>query len=199
MSWVSFSCVLRLYGTSNNCTVAKLYPILCNPMDCSTPGFPSPEACSDSCPLGQWCHPTISSSVTLFSSCPQYFPASGSFPGSWLFASGDQSMGASAVASVLSMNIQGWFPLGLANLISLLSKGLSGVFSSTTVWKHQWTQWRPYMCRKLHEAENYLETLTSIVLRALLIPIALRIYLINYWFISCEHCPSPSPRQFRNH
>ena len=100
------------------------------------PGFPvlplSPGACSNSCPLSRWCHPTISSSVAPFSSSPQSFPASGSFPMSWLFASGDQSIGASV--SVLPMNIQGWFPLGLTGLISLLEKG---VFSNTTVWKHQ--------------------------------------------------------------
>ena len=95
---------------------------------------PSPGVYSNSCPLSWWCHPTFSSSVALFSSCPQYFPASGSFPKSRLFASGDQSIGASA--SILPMNIQSWFPLGLNGLISLLSKGLSRVFSSTTVWKH---------------------------------------------------------------
>ena len=72
-----------------------------------------------------------------FSSCPQSFPASGSFPVSWFFASGGQNIGASASASVLPMNIQGWFPLGLTDLISLLSKGLSRVFSSTKIWKHQ--------------------------------------------------------------
>ena len=94
----------------------------------------SPRVCSNSCPLSQWCHPTISSSVTLFSSCPQSFPASGSFPISRLFASGYQSIGASA--SVLPMNIEGWFPLWLIGLI-LQSKGLSRVFSSTTVWKYQ--------------------------------------------------------------
>ena len=88
---------------------------------------------SDSCPLCWWCHPTIASSVSPFSSCPQSFQASGSFPKSQLFASVDQGIGASA--SVLPMNIQGWFPLGLASLISLLSKGLSRVFSSTTVEK----------------------------------------------------------------
>ena len=83
----------------------------------------SPGACSNSCPLSWWCHPTISSSVTPFSSCFQSFPASGSFPMSQLFTSGGQSVGASASASVLnSMNIQGWFPLGLTGLISLLSK-----------------------------------------------------------------------------
>ena len=97
---------------------------------------PSPTlgACSNSCPLSQWCHTTISSSVTLFS-CPQSFPASGSFSMSQVFASGDQSIGVSA--SVLPMNIQGWFLLGLTGLISLQSKGLSRVFSNTTVQKHQ--------------------------------------------------------------
>ena len=97
----------------------------------------SPGVCSNSHPLSPWCHPTISSSVSPFSSCLQSFPASGSFPVSWLFKSGDQSIGASALASVLPMNIQDWFPLGLIGLISLLSKGFSNVFSSTTIRKHQ--------------------------------------------------------------
>ena len=82
----------------------------------------SPGICSDSCLLSQWCYLTISSSAAPFSCCLQSFPASGSFPVSWLFASGDQSFGASA--SVLPINIQGWFPLGLTSLISLQSKGL---------------------------------------------------------------------------
>ena len=90
---------------------------------------PSPGAYPNSCPSSWWCHPTISSSVTLFSSCPQSSPVSGSFPMSQLFASGGQRIGASISASILSMNIQGWFPLGLTGLISLLSKGLSRVFS----------------------------------------------------------------------
>jgi len=81
--------------------------------------------------------PTISSSLTLFSSCPQSFPASGSFPMSQLFVPSGQNIGASASAPALPMSIQGWFPLGLTGLILLLSKGLSRVFSSTTVWKHQ--------------------------------------------------------------
>ena len=92
------------------------------------------RVCSNSCSLSQWCHPTISSSVAPFPSFPQSSPASGYFPMSELFASGDQSIEASA--SVLPINIQGWFPLGLTDLISLLSKGLSRVFSSTLVWKH---------------------------------------------------------------
>ena len=103
------------------------------------PPFPSPtrRVYSNSCPLSQWCHPTISSSVIPFSSCPQSFPASGSFPMNQLFTSDGQSIGASSSASVLPMNIQGWFPLGLTDLISLQSKGLSRVFSNTTVQKHQ--------------------------------------------------------------
>ena len=97
---------------------------------------PSPRVCSNSCPLSWWYYPTISSSVAHFS-CPQSFPTSGSFPVSQLFASGGQSIGASTSASVLPMCIQGWFPLVLAGLVSLLSKGLSRVFFNTTVWKHQ--------------------------------------------------------------
>ena len=98
---------------------------------------PTPVAYSNSCPFSWWCHPTISSSVITFSSCLQSFPASGSFQMSQFFPSGGRSIGASASASVLPMNIQGWFPLGLTGLISLQSKGLSRVFSSTTVQKHQ--------------------------------------------------------------
>ena len=98
---------------------------------------PTPRACSNSCPLSRWCHPTISSSVVPFSSCLQSFPASGSFPMSQLFASGGQSIGASASASALPKSIQDWFLLGLTGLISLQSKGLSRVLSNTTVQKHQ--------------------------------------------------------------
>ena len=99
--------------------------------------FTISQTCSNSCPLSQWCHPTISSSVVPFSSYLQSSPTSGSFPMSQLFASGGQSIGASISASVLPMNIQDWFPLGLTGLISLQSKGLSKVFSNTTVKKHQ--------------------------------------------------------------
>ena len=104
---------------------------------------PSSGACSDSCPLSQWSHPTISSSVILFSSCLQSFSASGSFLMSQYFISGGQSVGASAWASALPMNIQDWFPLGLTGLISLKSKGLSRVFSSTTVLKHPMVKKKP--------------------------------------------------------
>ena len=92
---------------------------------------------SNSCPLSHWCHATISSSVNHFSSCLQSFPASGSFQMRQLFPSDGQSTGVSVSASVLPMNIQDWFPLGWTGLISLLSKQLSRVFSSTTVQKHQ--------------------------------------------------------------
>ena len=93
----------------------------------------SPRVCSNSCPWSQWCHPTISSSVIPFSSCFQSFPTSGSFPMSQFFASCGQNIGPSSSASVLPMNIQDWFPLELTGLISLQSKGLSRVFSNTTV------------------------------------------------------------------
>ena len=98
---------------------------------------PTPRACSNSCPLSQWCHPTISSSVIPFSSHLQSFPASGSFSVSQFFTSGGQSIGIAASASVLPMNIQDWYPLGWTGWISLQSKGLSRVFSNTTVQKHQ--------------------------------------------------------------
>ena len=97
---------------------------------------PTPGACSNSCPSSRWCHSTISSSVIPFSSCPQSFPASGSFPVSQFFTSGGQSVGVSGAASVLPVNIQDWFPLGWTGWI-LQCKGPSRVFSSTTVQKHQ--------------------------------------------------------------
>ena len=98
---------------------------------------PTPRIYSNSCPLSQWCHPTISSSVILFSSCLQSFPASESFQMSQLFRWGGQSIGVSASASVLPTNTQDWSPLGWTGWISLKSKGLARVFSNTTVQKHQ--------------------------------------------------------------
>ena len=98
---------------------------------------PTPGGCSNSCPLSRWCHPTISSSVIPFSSCLQSCPASGSFQMNPFFASGSRRTGVSASESVLPMNIQDWFPLGWTGLIFLQSKGLSRVFSSITVQKHQ--------------------------------------------------------------
>ena len=98
---------------------------------------PTPGVYSDSCPLSRWCHPALSSSVVPFSSCPQSLPESGSFPTSQLFTSGGQSNGVSASASVLPMNIQDWSPPWWTGSISLQSKGLSRVFSNTTVQKQQ--------------------------------------------------------------
>ena len=111
---------------------------LCDPMDFKLPcPSLSPGVCLDSCPLSQWCHPTISSFVLPFSSCPQSFPASGSFPMSQLFTSGGPSTGVSALASFLPKKSQGWSPSEWTGWISLQSKGPSGVFSNTTVQKHQ--------------------------------------------------------------
>ena len=111
---------------------------------------PSPGACSNPCPLSRWCHSTISSSVVPFSSCLQSFPASGSFPMSYLFTSGGQSIGVSVSASILPMNIQDWFPLGLTGWISLQSKGLSSIFSNTTVQKHQFFSAQPSLWSNFH-------------------------------------------------
>ena len=110
----------------------------------------SPRVYSNSCPLSQWCHPTISPSVVPFSSCPQSCPASGSFPLSWLFTSGGHNTGASAPASVLPMNVQDWFPLGWTGWISLLSNGLSRVFSNTIVQKHQFFGAQPSLWYNSH-------------------------------------------------
>ena len=109
---------------------------------------PSPGVWSNSCPLSRWCHPTISSSVIPFSSCLQSFPASGSFPISQFFASGGQSIGASA--SVLQMNNQDLFPLVWSGWISLRSRGLSRVFSNTTVQKHQFFSAQPSLWSNSH-------------------------------------------------
>ena len=122
-------------------SVAQSCPTLCDPMSHSTPGLPvhlqTPGVHSDSRPSSQWCHPDISSSVIPFSSCLQSLPASESFPMSQLFTWGGQSTGVWALASFLSKKSQGWSPLGWTGWISLQSKGLSRVFSNTTVQKHQ--------------------------------------------------------------
>ena len=121
--------------------VTQSCPALCDPMDCSTPGFTVhhqlPDLARTQCLSNWWCHPTISSSIVPFSYCIQSFPASWAFPMSQFFASGGLSIGASASASVFPMNIQDWFPLGLTGLISMPSKELSGVFSNNTVQHHQ--------------------------------------------------------------
>ena len=128
-------------------------------------GLPSPSLSpgvwSNSLPSSRWCHPTISSSVTPFSSHLQSFPETGkdesAFSMSQLFASSGQSIGVSALASVLPMNIQSWFPLGLTGSISLLSKWLSRVFSSTTVWRHQFFGVQPSLWSNSHICTWLLE------------------------------------------
>ena len=138
------------------CSVIKSCSTLCDPKDCSIPGLPILHDLPESAQTHVlWVSDAMQPShpVVPFSSCLQSFSASGSFPMSWLCPSGGQSIGDSALASVLPMNVQGWFHLGLTGLISLQSKGLSRVFSSTTVWKHQffsaqsslWSNAHPYM------------------------------------------------------
>ena len=117
------------------------------PPDCPSP---TPGVYSNSCPSRRWCHPTILSSVIPFSSHLQSFPASGFFLLIWFCASGGQSIGVSASISVLPMNIQDWFPLGLTGLISLLSKGLARVFSSPTFQKHQFFGPQPSLWSNSH-------------------------------------------------
>ena len=138
---------------------------------------PSPRACSNSCPLSQWCHPTISSSVAPFSSCLLSFPASGFYPVSQLFASGGQSIGASASASVLPMTIQGWFLLGLTGLI-LQSKGLARVFSNTTVRIRYWVS-ETYIVVFLEvEIDAYYPSKVSWVVKQVLVLFV--VYLSTY-------------------
>ena len=144
-SWIS--CIAGRFFTTQFSSVAQSCLTLCDSMNCSMPGLPvdhkllefiqTPGVYSNSCPLSRWCHLAISSSVVPFSSCPQSLPAPGSFPMRQLFTWGGQSIVVSASASVLPMNILDWSPLGWTGWISLQSKGLSKIFSNTTVQKHQ--------------------------------------------------------------
>ena len=132
-----------MWLAASSCSLANLYWTLCDPHELQHARLPcpslSPRIFSNTCPLSWWYHPTISFFVAPFSSCPQSFPASESFTSRFFAASG-QSIGASASASVLSMNIEGWFPLGLTGLISLQSKGLSSILqhhnSEASVLRH---------------------------------------------------------------
>ena len=117
---------------------------------------PTPGVHSDSCPSGQWCHPAISSSVVSFSSCPQSLPASESFPMSQLFTWSGQSTGVSALASFLPKKSQGWSPSKWIGWISWLSKGLSRVFSNTTVPRHQFFCAQPFFIVQL--SHSYMTT-----------------------------------------
>ena len=146
--------VLQLSKQPDCCSVTQSCLTLCNTMDCSMPGFPVHhqllEFTQTHVLSRWWWHPAISSSVVPFSSHLQSFPASGSFPMSQLFTSGGQSIGASASASVLPMNSQDWFPLGLTGWISLQSKGLWRVFSNTTVQKHKFISAQLYLYSNSH-------------------------------------------------
>ena len=140
---------------------------------------PSPGVCSNSCPLSRWCHPTISPSVVPFPSRFPSFPASGSFPISQFFASGGQSIGASASASVRPMDLQGCFPLGLTGLICLQSNRLSRVFSSTTVQSHQGSQQMLFgfnCCHRIFHFEVQPQCFSSSV---------------SHWFFSAERVSLP--------
>ena len=124
---------------------------------------PSPRTCSNPCPFSRWCHPTISSSLVPVSSRLQSFPASWSFPMNQFFASGGQRIGASSSVSVIPMNIQDGFPLGLTGLISLQSKGLSADFSNATVWKHQFFSAQPSLWSNSHICTWLLEKLLLMI------------------------------------
>ena len=134
----------------------QLHGLLHTSLPCPSP---SPGIFPNSCSLYQWCHPTISSSDALFSFCPWSFPASGTFPQSQLFTSDDQNTGVLAWVSVSPVNIQGWSPLRLTGLISLLTKKLSRVFSSTTVWRHQFVGILPSLWSSFHNRVQLLGTL----------------------------------------
>ena len=142
-------------------TFATLWRTLWDPMDCNMPVFPVlfclPELAQAHIHWEDDAVQSISSSVACFSSCPQFFPVSGSFTVSQLFATGGQSIEASTSTSVLPMNIQGWFPLGLTGLVSLQSKGFSRVFSSITIWKHQFFDTQPSLLSNSHIRMSPLE------------------------------------------
>ena len=154
-------CTFRVKDSVEFSSVTQSCPSLFDPMNRSTPGLlihhKLPEFTQTSCASSWWCHPAISSSVVLFFSCLQSLPASESFPMSQLFTSGGQSTGVSALASVLPMNTQDWSPSEWTGWISLQSKGLSRVFSNTTVQKHQFFGTQPSSQCKSHIHTRPLE------------------------------------------
>ena len=153
---------------------------------------PTPGNCSNSCPLSRWGHQTISSSVLPFTSWLQSFPASGSFPMSGIFTSGDQNIGASASASVLPMNIQDWFPLRWTGWISLQSKGLSRVFSNTTVQKHQF-----------FSAQGFFNNILLILIGGELlyntVVVLPYIHMNQPWVYMCSPAWTPLPPPYPSH
>ena len=154
----------------------------------ATLSFTVSRSCSNPCPLSRWCHPTISSFVIPFS-CPQSLPASGSFPMSQFFTLGGQSIGTSASASVLPINIQDWFPLGWTHLISSLSKGLLRVFSSSTVQEHPFFSSQPslwsntYICgSRAHLLRHKVKSIPSFQL----VPVKIQTHRLR--FGNCYGC-----------
>ena len=157
MAWVNDLICLLFVSIKISCDCCCSVSLKLHGLQHARLPFPSlsPGVCSDSCPLSQWCYLTISSSVIPFSSCLQSFPTSGSFPVSHFFASGEENIWASVSAH--PKNIQGWSPLGWTGLSSLQSKGLSRVFSSTTVWKHQFFSAQPSLWSNSHICTWLLE------------------------------------------
>ena len=154
-AWILITVLGGRYLFYTNEEVQSVQSLSCvqlfaTPWTAACQASPSLRACSNSYPSSQWCNPTISSSVVPFSSCLQSFPALGSFQMSQLFTSGGQSIGVSASASVLPMNIQDWSPLGWPGWISLQSKGPSKVFSNTIVHKHQFFSNHPSLWSNSH-------------------------------------------------
>ena len=149
--------------------------------------LPTPGVYSNSCPLSRWCHPTISSSVIPFSSWLQSFPASGSFPISQFFASGGQSIGVSASASVLPMTIQDWFPLGWTSWISLQSKGLSRVFSSTTIQNHEFFGTQLSLWSNSHMSTDYWKQCPNLKCSDLMTLFFFFFYDFLHVDVSCNH------------
>ena len=145
---------------------------------------PTPGVYSNTCPLSRWCYPTISSSVVPFSSHLQSFSTSGSFQMSQFFASGSQRIGASTSASVLSMNIQGWFPLGLIGLNSLQSKGLSRVFSNTTVKRHQFFGTQRSLLSSSHICTWYWKKKNIVLTVWILLAKECLLFLVHYLGLS---------------
>ena len=160
----------------------------------------SPGVGSDSCPLSQWCHPTISSSAIPFCSCLQSFPASGSFAMSQLFASGGQSIGASASASILSKNTQNWPPLVWTGWISLQSKGLSRVFSNATARKHQFFSTQLSLWSSSHICTHFL-IFFSIMMYHRMLDIFPLLYSMNLFILcTCElHLLIPNSQSIPPH
>ena len=184
-------------------SVAQSCPTLCDTTDCRTPGFPVhhqfPKLAQTYVHHRWWCHPTIASSVTPFSSCLQSFPASVSFLRSQFFTSGGQNTGASASATVLSMNTQNWFLLGLTGWISLQSKWLSRVFSNTSVQKHQlfsaqFSWWsNSHICTYIHNycilSIYYTISIINVIINSLVLsflygPILTSIHSYNHYIVS---------------